>query len=102
GRPRKPSGDLLDIDADAPAARQTDAPGGFIRDAEFEKLRLAALDHVHRLCHDRPFDAAARGRSEEIALPVDHEMAAHGPRGRAPSLHDGRNSHVAALLAPGF
>src|SRR4051794_18019018 len=51
---------LLDEHPDRAAARQPDFPGGLVSDAEFNGLRLAALDHVERLGHDRAFDAAAR------------------------------------------
>src|SRR5262245_13112644 len=40
---------LLDVDADGAAAREPDLPGGLVGDAEFQRLRLAALDHVERL-----------------------------------------------------
>src|SRR4051812_49794011 len=56
---RRNSIHLLDEHADRPAARQPDLPRGLVRDAELQRLRLAAIDHIERLGHDRAFDAAA-------------------------------------------
>src|SRR6185295_4312010 len=42
---------FLHIDTNGAAAGQTNLPGGFICDAEFEHFRLAALDHVQRFGH---------------------------------------------------
>src|SRR6185295_20069846 len=50
---------LLDEHPDRAAARQADLPRSFVGDAEFQRLRLAALDHVERLSDDRALDAAA-------------------------------------------
>src|ERR1051326_3398587 len=57
--------DLLHIDPDGAAAREAGAPGGFVGDAELERLRLAALDHVDRLGHHVALDAPPRHRTEE-------------------------------------
>src|SRR5438105_13842776 len=51
---------LLHEHPDGAAARQPDLPGGLVGDAELQRLRLAALDHVHRFGHHRALDAAAR------------------------------------------
>src|SRR5712671_3909848 len=63
---------LLHIDADGAAAGEPDLPRGLVGNAEFERLRLAALDHVERLGHYRALDAAAGDTAEEIAFIVDH------------------------------
>src|SRR5262245_5051676 len=91
---------LLHIDADRPAAGEADLPGGLVGDAEFERLGLAALDHVERLGDDRALDAAARHRAEEIALALDAEVRADRPRRRAPGLDHGGKRDAAALFAP--
>src|SRR5215213_11294887 len=87
-------------DADRTAAGQADLPGGLVRDAKFERLRLAAFDHVERLGHNRALDAATRDRADEVALPVDDEVRADWPRGRAPGLDHGGDGDLAAFLAP--
>src|SRR5262249_48025968 len=91
---------LLHIDADGAAAGEADLPGGLVGDAEFERLGLAALDHIERLGDDRALDAAARHRAEEIALAVDDEVRADRPRRRAPGLDHGGKRDAAALFAP--
>src|SRR5499433_339219 len=91
---------LLHIDADGAAAGQPDLPGGLVGDAEFERLRLAALDHVERFGHHRALDAAARDAAEEIALIVDHQIRTHRPRRRAPGLDHGRERDPASLRPP--
>ena len=83
------------IHTDRAAAGEPDLPGGLVGDAEFERLRLAALDHVERLGHHRALDAAARHRAEEIALVVDHQIRADRPRRRAPGLDHGRERDAA-------
>src|SRR5262249_20685826 len=65
---------LLHIDADSAATGEPDLPGSLVGDAEFERLRLAALDYVERLGHHRTLDAAAGDAAEEIALIVDHQV----------------------------
>src|SRR5256885_1719490 len=47
----------LDKNLDPAAAGQADLPGGLVGDAEFQRLRGAALDHVECLGHDRALDA---------------------------------------------
>src|SRR4051812_6846294 len=54
--------------------RQSNLPGGLVGDAEFKRLRLAAVDHVERLGHHRALDAAAGNRAQEITLAVDHKI----------------------------
>src|SRR6185369_7394758 len=71
--------ELLDVDADRSAARQPDLPGRLVGDAELERLRLAAFDHVDRFGHDRALDTAARDRAQEVALVVDDEVGADRP-----------------------
>src|SRR5215470_15729404 len=92
--------DLLHVDADGAAAGQPDLPSGLVGDAEFERGRLAAFDHVDSFGNHRAFDAATRHRAEEIALVVDHEVGADRPRRRAPGLDHGRKRDPAAFLAP--
>src|SRR4029077_17836783 len=82
--------ELLDIDLDAPAAREAHAPSRFIRDAKLEHLRLAGLDHVHRLGDHLALDAAPGARAEEGPVLVDDEMAADRTRRRPPGLDHGR------------
>src|SRR6516165_9498597 len=91
---------LLHIDADGAAAGQPDLPGGLVGDTEFERLRLAALDHVERFGHHRALDATARDAAEEIALIVDHQIRTHRPRRRAPGLDHGRERDPAPLRPP--
>src|SRR5262245_18211450 len=95
-----PSIHLLHVNADRAAARQADLPGRLVGDAELQRLRLAALDHVDRLGDHRAFDAAARYAPQELALVVDHQVRADRARRRAPGLHYGRERDPAALLAP--
>src|SRR3954452_11120068 len=61
---------LLDEHLDLAAAGQPDLPGSLVGDAEFERLGLAAFDHVDGLGDHRAFDAAARHRAQEVALLV--------------------------------
>src|SRR6516162_7143042 len=91
---------LLHIDADGAAAGQPDLPCGLVGDTEFERLRLAALDHVERFGHHRALDAAARNAAEEIALIVDHQIRTHRPRRRAPGLDHGCERDPASLRPP--
>src|SRR5262245_51029329 len=91
---------LLHIDPDRAAAGEPDLPGGLVGDAEFERLGLAALDHVERLGDHRALDTAAGDRAEEIALVVDDQVRADRPRRRAPGLHDGGERHALAGLTP--
>src|SRR5262245_46591101 len=91
---------LLHVDPDLSAAGEADLPGGLVGDAEFERLRLAALDHVDRLGHDGTLDAAPRHRAEEVALLIDDQVRADRPGRRAPGLDHGRERNTAALLAP--
>src|SRR5262249_7217592 len=91
---------LLHVHPDLSAAGEPDLPGGLVGDAEFQRLRLAALDHVDRLRHHRTLDAAARHRAEEVALIVDHQVRAGRTGRRAPGLDHGRQRNTAALLAP--
>src|SRR5262249_49770163 len=65
---------FLDEDPDGAAARKPGAPSGLVGDAELERFRLAALDHVERLGDDVALDASAGDRAEEITLVVDHEV----------------------------
>src|SRR5262245_49679567 len=53
------SNHLFDIDADGPPAGQTYFPGRFVGHAEFEHLRLPAVDHIHGLGDHRTLDATA-------------------------------------------
>src|SRR6516162_11887732 len=91
---------LLHIDADGAATGEPDLPGGLIGDAEFERLRLAALDHVERLGHHLTLDTAAGDAAEEIALIVDHQVRADRPRCRAPGLDHGRERDAASFRPP--
>src|SRR5262249_20941818 len=95
-----PSLHLLHKHPDRPAAPEPDLPRGLVGDAEFQRLGLAALDHVERFGHPRALDAAAGDRAEKIALVVDHEVRADRPRRRAPGLHHRGERHPAPLLAP--
>src|SRR6202035_5147693 len=92
--------ELFDIDLDAAAAGQAHAPSGFVRDAELEHLRLARLDHIHRLGDHLPLAATARHRAEERTVLVDDEMAADRTRRRAPGLDDSRKRDAAIFLGP--
>src|ERR1051326_5517618 len=76
------------------------APRGLVGDAELERLRLAALDHVERLGDHVALDAAARDRAEEIALVVDDEIRADRPRRRSPRLDHRRERNPASLFLP--
>src|ERR1051326_1544085 len=91
---------LLHVHADGAAARKPGAPRGLVGDAELERLRLAALDHVERLGDHVALDAAARDRAEEIALVVDDEIRADRPRRRSPRLDHGRERNPASLFLP--
>ncbi len=91
---------LLDIHANFAAAGKADPPCSFIGNAELERLRLAAFDHVDGLRHNRAFDAATGHRAEEIALIVNDEVGADGAWGRAPGFHDGRERYAAAGSPP--
>src|SRR5260370_26879771 len=44
---------FFQIHPDGAAEVEADLPGGLVGDADFERLGLAALDHVERLGHDR-------------------------------------------------
>src|SRR5215475_9022091 len=91
---------LLHIDPDGAATGEPDLPGGLVGDTEFERLGLAALDHVERFGHHRALDAAARDAAEEIALIVDHQVRTHRPRRRAPGLDHGRERDPAPFRPP--
>src|SRR5919201_1603683 len=91
---------LLHIDANGAAAGESHLPRGLVGNAEFERLRLAALDHVERLGDHRALDAAAGDAAEEIAFIVDHQVRAHRPRRRTPGLDHGRERDPAALRPP--
>src|SRR3954463_13219827 len=91
---------LLHKNPDRAAAGEPDLPGGLVGDAEFERLGLAALDHVEGFGHDRALDAAARDRAEEVALVVDHQIRAHRTRRRAPGLDHGRERNPTPFRSP--
>src|SRR6185295_19898248 len=74
---------LLHKNPDSAAAGQPDLPGGLVGDPEFQRLGLAALDHVEGFRHDCALDAADRDRAQEVALVVDHQIRAHRTRRRA-------------------
>src|SRR5580704_6518901 len=93
---------LLDEHPNGATAGQAHFPGGFVGDAEFQHLWLAALDDVERLGDHRAFDAAAGHRAEEIAFLVDNQVRADRPRRRAPGLDHGGERHRPALFAPVF
>src|SRR5262245_13490787 len=99
-RPSHPLLHLLHIDPDGAATGEPDLPGGLVGDTEFERLGLAALDHVERFGHHRALDAAARDATEEIALIVDHQVRTHRPRRRAPGLDHGRERDPASFRPP--
>src|SRR5690606_17809325 len=67
---------------------------------EFQHARLAVGDYVGSLGHHGALDAAAGDRAEEIAVTVDDEMRADGPRRRAPGLDHGRDGDAAAVARP--
>src|SRR3954453_5725513 len=81
---------FFDKDPDGATAGQPDLPGGLVGDAEFQRLGLAALDHVEGFRDHRALDAAARDRAQEVALVVDHQIRTHRTRRRAPGLDYGR------------
>src|ERR1700748_3365513 len=82
------------------AAKRPPPPSRFIRDAELEHLRLAGLDHIHRLRDHLALDAAAGDRAEKGPVLVDDEMAADRTRGRTPGLDHRRERNPAILLRP--
>src|SRR5262249_21311719 len=98
--PPQPLLHLFDEHPDLTAARQSDLPRGLVGDADLQRLRLAALDHVDRLGDHRSFDAAAGHRAQKIALIVDHQVRADRSRRRAPGLDHGGERHAAARLFP--
>src|SRR5262245_31338544 len=91
---------LLHINSDGAAAGEPNLPGGLVGDAEFQRLGLAALDHIERLGDDRALDATARHRAEEVAVLIDDEIRADRTRRRAPGLDHGRERDAAPRLAP--
>src|SRR5262249_51942876 len=91
---------LLHIDANRAAAGKPDLPGGFVGDAEFQRLGLAAFDDVDCLGDHRALDATAGHAAEKIALIVDHQVRAHRPRRRTLGFDHRRQRHLAALLSP--
>src|SRR5262249_51575076 len=91
---------LLYIDPDGAAAGEPDLPGGLVGDTEFERLGLAALDHVERFGHHRALDAAARDAAEEIALIVNPQLRPPRPRPRAPVPAHGRGRAPASFRPP--
>ena len=68
--------EAADMDADRAAAGEPDAPCRLVLDAEFERLGLAACDHVGGLGDHFGLDASAGDRAHEIAVGVDQEQAA--------------------------
>jgi hypothetical protein len=78
----------LDEDADSTPASQTNFPRRIVVDAEFECLRRAGCYHIGRFSDDLSLDAASRHRTQEIALCIDHELAAHRLRRGTPGLDD--------------
>src|SRR3954468_17149134 len=65
---------LLDEHPDRAAAGQPDFPGRLVGNAELDRLRLAARDHIERLGHHRALDAAARDAPKKVAFIVDHQI----------------------------
>src|SRR6185295_2203088 len=92
--------DFLDIDADSTAARKANFPGGFVSYAKFEKLRLSALDHIHRFRNYGAFHTTARNRTKKIIAIIDDEMAAYWTRSGTPGFDYGRNRDTAHLTPP--
>src|SRR6185369_14470873 len=93
---------FLHINADGATAGQADLPGRFICDAEFEHLRFAALDHVHRFGHHGALDAAAGYGSEEVTVVVNDEVRADRSRRRAPCLDHRCKRNLAPVFPPFF
>ena len=60
-------------------APEEDLPGLLVGNTEFQRARAAVLDRSERLGHDRPLDAAARDRADELAALVHREVAALRP-----------------------
>ena len=60
--------EAADMDADRAAAGEPDTPCRLVLDAEFERLGLAACDHVGGLRDHFGLDASARDRAHEIAV----------------------------------
>src|SRR5215211_4124537 len=91
---------FFDQHPDSAAAGEANLPGGLVGNAEFQQLRLSALDHVHRLGNHRAFDAAAGNRTEKITGLVDNQVRADRPWRGAPGLHDRRKRDVLAFAPP--
>ena len=92
--------DPLDVDLDLSAARQAGAPSRLVGDAELQQLRLAALDDLLGLDDDIAFDAAARHRALEPAVPGDGHLAAGRHGRRAPRVDDGGDGDGAVAGQP--
>ena len=90
----------LDKDSDRAAAGKPDLPRRLVLDAELERSGLARCDHLGGLRDDLCLDASPRHRAQEIALAVDHELAADRLRRRAPGLYDGGERDAPALIEP--
>ena len=85
---------------DAPAAGKPDGKGIGIGDTKFQHLRAAGFQRLHRLDHNRPFDAAARNRAFHVAGTRYCQLTADRARGRAPGFHHRRQHRPLALAVP--
>jgi hypothetical protein len=92
--------EATEMDADSAAAGEPDPPCHLVLNAEFERLGLAACDHVGGLGDHFRLDASARDRANEIAVRIDQEQAAHRLRRGAPSLDDGGKGEPPAHALP--
>ena len=92
--------EAADMDADGAAAGESDTPCRLVLDAEFERLGLAACDHVGSLGDHFGLDASTRDRTHEISVRIDQEQTAHRLRRGAPSLNDGGKREPPAHALP--
>ena len=69
------------IDSNSAATGEAGAPGRLVGDTEFKHAASPCPDHIECFGDDIAFDAAARDRAKEIAIPIDDKMAADRTRG---------------------
>ena len=107
GKPRDEAATTLAVeplheDANLTTARQTDAPRGFIFDAEAQGAWWPTFKRLQSFGNDFAFDAAAGYRACETTIRGNGHLAADGNRCGTPGFDDGRERHATVARKAGL